>query len=194
MGSDSMAVHSVLRMGDPRLLQPSRPAEAGDDVETLVRDLFETMRAAGGCGLAAPQIGVPLRVVVYGLDRAPEGSGRCSLPDTVLVNPVLLPLGTDQDCAWEGCLSIPGMSGLVPRHRRIRLQARDLGGRVIDRELTGFEARVVQHECDHLDGVLYPLRITNLQQFGFVDELRDHGRLAPLPQPCDAQPAGSTRL
>ena len=184
-----MAVHPVLRMGDPRLLQPSLPVKAGELPADLVRDLFETMRATGGCGLAAPQIGVPQRVVVYGLDCTEESAERCALPDTVLVNPVIAPLGEEQDCAWEGCLSIPGMSGLVPRYRRIRVQAEDAHGRSTDRDVSGFEARVIQHECDHLDGLLYPLRITDLQQFGFVGELQQSGRMQPGPRPCPPEPA-----
>jgi len=174
-------------MGDPRLLQVSRATSEGDGLADLVRDLFDTMAASGGCGLAAPQIGVPLRVVVYGLESPPDDSGRCALPDTVLINPVVLPLAAERDYAWEGCLSLPGMAGLVPRHRRVRLQARDLDGNTIDRDVDGFEARVIQHECDHLDGVLYPWRITNLQQFGFVEELRQHGVMTSEPRPEEAQ-------
>jgi peptide deformylase len=166
-------VHPILKMGDPRLLTVSAPVTAFDTTElhTLVADLIDTMQAAHGAGLAAPQIGVPLRVVVFGFERNPRYPDAEAVPFTVLCNPVLTPLGTDTEDGWEGCLSVPGLRGLVPRFRRLQYTGFDAYGAPIERTVDGFHARVVQHECDHLDGVLYPTRIRDLTQFGFADVL-----------------------
>lgn len=166
-------VHPILKMGDPRLLTVSTPVPAFDTAElhALVTDLIDTMQAAQGAGLAAPQIGVRLRVVIFGFERNPRYPDAEAVPFTVLCNPVLTPMGTDMEDGWEGCLSVPGLRGLVPRYRRLRYTGFDAHGAPIDRTVDGFHARVVQHECDHLDGVLYPTRIRDLTQFGFADVL-----------------------
>lgn len=162
-----MAIHKILRMGDARLFQVAAPVEAFStpELETLVADLFDSMRAADGCGLAAPQIGVTLRVVVISVDgvRSPCGP----IPDTVLVNPLIEPVGAATSIDWEACLSVPGLRGRVRRPDRIRYRAFDQHGRLTEAEVTGFHARVIQHECDHLDGVLYPSRIEDWHSFGF---------------------------
>jgi peptide deformylase len=168
-----MAIRPVLRMGDPRLLEPSRPVERFDtpELHALIADMEETMRALNGAGLAAPQIGVGMRVVIFGVERNPRYPDAEPVPYTVLINPVLEPLGAEVEEGWEGCLSVPGMRGLVPRYRRLRYQGYDPYRRAIDRSVEGFHARVVQHECDHLDGILYPMRIADLRNFGFNEEL-----------------------
>lgn len=168
-----MATHPILRMGDPRLFQVAAPVQtfATAELATLVDDLFESMRAAGGCGLAAPQIGVSLRVVVFGLQSDDKRAGCEPLPDTVLINPEIEPLGNGSTTDWEACLSVPGLRGRVRRPHRIRYRAYDLEGRVTEREVAGFHARVIQHECDHLDGILYPSRIEDWHSFGFTDAL-----------------------
>ena len=168
-----MAVRSVLRMGDPRLLEVSRPVERLDTAELreLLTDMQDTMHALNGAGLAAPQIGVPLRVVIFGMQSNPRYPDAEPVPFTVLVNPVLEVLGDDLEEGWEGCLSVPGMRGLVPRYKRLRYQGFDASGHAIDRTVDDFHARVVQHECDHLDGVLYPMRVRDLRDFGFTAEL-----------------------
>lgn len=168
-----MAVRTVLRMGDPRLLQVSRPVEKLDSPElhALLQDMHDTMRALNGAGLAAPQIGVGLRVVIFGIDVNPRYPDAEPVPQTVLINPQLTPLGDDWEEDWEGCLSVPGMRGVVPRYRRLRYQGVDPGGAVIDRTVEGFHARVVQHEYDHLDGILYPMRMRDMSRFGFTEEL-----------------------
>jgi peptide deformylase len=183
-----MAVKPVLRMGDPRLLQVAEPvAEAGTGaLRALVRDLHDTMAAENGAGLAAPQIGVGLRVVVFGFERNPRYPDAPEVPPTELVNPVIEPLGDDMEEGWEGCLSVPGLRGWVPRHRRIRYRGMDPEGRPIDRVAEGFHARVVQHECDHLDGILYPRRIRDMTRFGFIQELAAAGHFRY--QPCDDPP------
>ncbi|MGQ0710489.1 MAG: peptide deformylase [Rhodoferax sp.] len=160
-----MAVRDILKMGDPRLLRVARAVEQFDTeaLHTLVRDLLETMRAANGAGLAAPQIGEDWQVVVFG--------DRPAVPLTVLVNPRIEPLGDALEEDWEGCLSVPGLRGLVPRFARIRYTGLDPYGDPIDRTVAGFHARVVQHECDHLWGRLYPTRMTDLTRFGFEDAL-----------------------
>lgn len=172
-----MAVREVLKMGDPRLLVASAPVCEFDtpQLHALVADLEETMAALDGAGLAAPQIGVNLQVVVFGFEsnaRYPEAE---SVPRTVLVNPVLTPLGDEQEEGWEGCLSIPGMRGLVARYSRLNYRGYDAFGNVIERSVSGFHARVVQHETDHLWGLLYPMRMTDLRRFGFVHALADAG-------------------
>jgi peptide deformylase len=166
-------IRDVLRMGDPRLLQKAAPVERFDtpELRALLGDMRDTMDALNGAGLAAPQIGVPLRVVIFGVQRNPRYPDAESVPFTVLCNPQLTPLGDAMEEDWEGCLSVPGMRGLVPRHARLRYSGFDAQGAPIDREVAGFHARVVQHECDHLDGVLYPMRIRDLRKFGFTDVL-----------------------
>lgn len=166
-------IHPILRMGDARLLRVAEPVTDFDTpaLHTLVADLFDTMAAANGAGLAAPQIGVNLRVVIFGMDHNPRYPEAPPVPRTVLVNPVLEPLTTEQEEDWEGCLSVPGLRGLVPRITRLRYSGYDQFGQQIDRTVEGFHARVVQHECDHLDGVLYPSRIRDLRQFGFSEAL-----------------------
>jgi len=168
-----VAIREILRMGDPRLLRVARPVDefAKPTLCDLVDDLLDTMRANDGAGLAAPQIGVDLQVVVFQVTHNPRYPDAEPVPLTVLINPVLTPLGEEQDPGWEGCLSIPGLRGLVPRHRRLRYQGRDLQGDRIDRTVDGFHARVVQHETDHLFGILYPMRMKDMSQFGFVEQL-----------------------
>ncbi|MHB8254238.1 MAG: peptide deformylase [Acidiferrobacter sp.] len=168
-----MAVRPVLRMGDPILL--ARAQEVTDVssgvLSALIVDMKDTMAALNGAGLAAPQIGVPLRVVIFGVQANPRYPHAAEVPETVLVNPVVEPVGDDEEEDWEGCLSVPGLRGLVPRYRRIRYEGFDGNGVPIAREAEGFHARVVQHECDHLDGILYPFRIRNLKFFGYESVL-----------------------
>jgi len=170
-----MAVREILRMGDPRLLRIAAPIpleEIGSPgFSSLLVDLFETMAAAGGVGLAAPQIGEDKQVVVFGFEESARYPEAEPVPKTILVNPLLDVLTDEEDEAWEGCLSVPGLRGLVPRPTRIRYRGRDEHGQVIDRSVTGFHARVVQHECDHLIGRLYPTRMRDLTQFGFTEVL-----------------------
>jgi peptide deformylase len=160
-------------MGDPRLLQPAALVTdfSGQALRELIMDLQETMSAAGGAGLAAPQIGVGLRVVVFGFESSPRYPDAEAVPETILVNPLIVPLDEEIEEGWEGCLSVPGMRGVVPRYRHIRYRGFDEHGEAIDRTVSGFHARVVQHECDHLDGVLYPMRMRDFTRFGFTDEL-----------------------
>ena len=168
-----MAVRPILRMGDPRLLVPAEPvrAFATPTLQALIADLVDTMAAAGGVGLAAPQIGVGLQVVIFGFDRSARYPEAEPVPRTVLVNPVIEPVGSAETEDWEGCLSVPGLRGRVPRWERIRYRGCDADGQPIDRYVTGFHARVVQHECDHLSGRLYPMRMRDLSRFGFTDVL-----------------------
>jgi len=168
-----MAVRAVLRMGDPRLLEPSRPVERFDtpELHALIADLHDTMEALDGAGLAAPQIGVLSQAVIFGVKRNPRYPDAEEVPYTVLINPMLTATGKDIEEGWEGCLSVPGMRGLVPRYRQLRYQGYDQYGNAIDRTVSDFHARVVQHECDHLLGILYPMRIRDLRNFGFNEEL-----------------------
>jgi peptide deformylase len=168
-----MAVREILKMGDPRLLRVAQPVRAFDtpELHALVADLFDTMAAADGAGLAAPQIGVDLQVVIFGFERNARYPDAPPVPQTVLVNPVITPLGDEEEEGWEGCLSVPGLRGVVPRWRRIRYTGFDAHGRSIEREAEGFHARVVQHECDHLIGRLYPTRMRDLTRFGFTEVL-----------------------
>ena len=169
-----MTVRDILKMGDARLLRVAQPVTAfdSDALHLLVTDLLDTMRAANGAGLAAPQIGVDLQVVIFGShDRNPRYPDRPVVPPTVLVNPVITPLSDATEDDWEGCLSVPGMRGVVPRWSRIRYTGFDQYGDAIDRNADGFHARVVQHECDHLWGKLYPMRMTDMAKFGFTDVL-----------------------
>ena len=166
-------IRDVLKMGDPRLLQVSVPVQrfGTPELYALLQDMQDTMAALNGAGLAAPQIGVPLRVVIFGVERNPRYPDAEEVPFTVLCNPVLTPLGAEMEEGWEGCLSVPGMRGLVPRHLRLRYSGFDQHGARIERETGDFHARVVQHECDHLDGILYPMRIRDMRQFGFTEQL-----------------------
>jgi len=169
-----MTVRDILKMGDARLLRTAQPVTAfdSDALHLLITDLLDTMRAANGAGLAAPQIGVDLQVVIFGSNaRNPRYPDRPVVPPTVLVNPVITPLGEATEDDWEGCLSVPGMRGVVPRWSRIRYTGFDQYGDPIDRTAEGFHARVVQHECDHLWGKLYPMRMTDMTQFGFTEVL-----------------------
>jgi len=164
-------IRPVLRMGDPRLWQKSRPVEDFGDLKGLLVDMRDTMAHLNGAGLAAPQIGVPLRVVIFGVTANPRYPDIEPVPDTVLINPVLTPLSVEMEEGWEGCLSVPGMRGWVPRYRRLMYSGLDEHGAKFERTVDGFHARVVQHEVDHLDGVLYPMRIRDLTKFGFNEEL-----------------------
>ncbi|MDP9010767.1 MAG: peptide deformylase [Pseudomonadota bacterium] len=168
-----MAIREVLKMGDPRLLALSEPVGefATPKLENLLTDMRDTMRHLNGAGLAAPQIGVGLRVVIFGFEENPRYPEADPVPFTVLINPQLTPLDDVQEEGWEGCLSVPGMRGLVPRYRDLRYTGFDAAGNPIDRTVKDFHARVVQHEVDHLDGILYPRRIRDLTQFGFNDAL-----------------------
>ncbi|HRD83537.1 MAG TPA: peptide deformylase [Rubrivivax sp.] len=168
-----MAVREILRMGDPRLLRVAAPVTkfGTPELHQLVRDLEDTMAAASGAGLAAPQIGVELQVVLFGFERNLRYPQAEPVPRTVLLNPLITPLSDELEEAWEGCLSVPGLRGVVPRWARIRYQGMDAEGRAIDRVAEGFHARVVQHECDHLIGRLYPTRMRDLSRFGFTEVL-----------------------
>jgi peptide deformylase len=168
-----MAIRDVLKMGDPRLLAQARPVEdfASLELTQLIVDMHDTMRALNGAGLAAPQIGVGLQVVIFGVSANRRYPDAESVPFTVLVNPVLTPLSDEMEEAGEGCLSVPGMRGLVPRYTALRYQGFDAAGQPIDRSVGGFHARVVQHEVDHLRGILYPMRIRDLRHFGFTETL-----------------------
>lgn len=168
-----MATHPIVRMGAPILKRPALAVEdpTGPEVAALIADMLESMEAAGGVGLAAPQIGVGLRVVIF---EVPEGrsSDGVVIPVTPLINPLIEPLDEETEEAYESCLSVPGLAGMVPRWRRIGYRGFTPEGRLIEREAAGFHARVLQHECDHLDGILYPMRMTDMSTFGFVEELR----------------------
>ncbi len=168
-----MAVREILKMGDPRLLRVAQPVQQFDtpELHALIADLFDTMRAAQGAGLAAPQIGVDLQLVIFGFSQNRRYPDRPAVPETVLLNPVITPLSNELVEGWEGCLSVPGLRGLVPRHARIRYAGQDPWGRPIEREVDGFHAVVVQHECDHLIGRLYPTRMTDLSKLGFTEVL-----------------------
>ena len=168
-----MAVRDILRMGNPRLLEPAVPvaAFATPQLRALVSDMLDTMRAANGAGLAAPQIGVGLQVVVFGFASSPRYPDAEPVPQTVLVNPVLTVLDEATEEAWEGCLSVPGLRGVVARPRQIRYCGFDAEGQAIERTVSGFHARVVQHECDHLNGILYPMRVRDFTRIGFTEEL-----------------------
>jgi len=168
-----MAVRDILRMGDPQLLRVAEPVREFDtpELHALIADLFDTMHAANGAGLAAPQIGVNLQLVIFGFGRNARYPDAPAVPETVLLNPVLEPLSDDMEEGWEGCLSVPGLRGWVPRHSRLRYSGVDAFGQPLVREVDGFHARVVQHECDHLIGVLYPMRVRDFSRFGFTDVL-----------------------
>jgi len=165
-----MTVRRVLKMGDPLLFRVAEPVQEFDSPElhALVGDMFDTMAAADGAGLAAPQIGVGLQLVIFGVQTNPRYPDAEAVPFTILINPRLTPIDDEVEEGWEGCLSVPGMRGLVPRHNNLRYRGFDDMGRKIDRTVSDFHARVVQHECDHLAGILYPMRIRDLRNFGFT--------------------------
>ena len=168
-----MTVRDILKMGDARLLRVAQPVRDFDtpQLHALIADMFDTMAAANGAGLAAPQIGVDLQLVIFGFERSERYPDAPPVPQTVLVNPAITPLGEAMEEGWEGCLSVPGLRGVVPRHARIRYRGQDERGRPIEREAEGFHARVVQHECDHLQGVLYPMRVRDFTRFGYTSVL-----------------------
>ena len=169
-----MAIHEILKMGDPRLLRVAKPVEKFDtpELHRLVADMFETMKAANGAGLAAPQIGVDLQLVIFGTDAPnPRYPDAPPVPRTVLLNPRITPLSQEEEEGWEGCLSVPGLRGVVSRLSMIRYEGYDQFGKPIDRVAEGFHARVVQHECDHLIGRLYPTRMKDLRQLGYTSVL-----------------------
>jgi peptide deformylase len=169
-----MAVREILKMGDVRLLRVAQPVTAFNtpELQALLKDMDDTMQAAHGAGLAAPQIGVDLQVVVFGSGEVnPRYPDAPVVPYTVLINPVLMPLGDEEEEGWEGCLSVPGLRGVVPRFKRLRYQGFDPYGQTIDRTVEGFHARVVQHECDHLRGLLYPMRVRDFSRFGYTEVL-----------------------
>jgi peptide deformylase len=169
-----MAVRDILKMGDPRLLRVAQPVAQfdTDEIHLLVSDMFETMRAVNGAGLAAPQIGVDLQLVIFGTDAPnPRYPDAPLVPRTVLLNPVITPIGSEEEEDWEGCLSVPGLRGVVPRWSKIRYTGFDQFGDPVDRTVEGFHARVVQHECDHLIGKLYPMRVRDFSKFGYTDVL-----------------------
>jgi peptide deformylase len=174
-------IREVLRMGDPRLLARSQEIKefGTPELQALLQDMRDTMAHLNGAGLAAPQIGVGLRVVIFGVHANPRYPDAEEVPDTVLINPVLEPMGAEMEEGWEGCLSVPGMRGVVPRYKRLRYRGVDENGRPFEREVADFHARVVQHEVDHLDGILYPMRIRDLAKFGFNEALFPG---EPLPQ------------
>ena len=167
-----MAIRDILKMGNPDLLKVSELVDfEKDDLTTLIEDMKETMKANDGAGLAAPQIGVFKRLVIFGFDtndRYPEAD---SVPFTVLINPIITPLSDEKENGWEGCLSVPGLRGVVPRYTHIKYEGYDAEGKKIEREVEDFHARVVQHECDHLDGILYPMKIEDYRYFGFHEEI-----------------------
>lgn len=168
-----MAVREILRMGDARLLALAERVTNFKDplLKSLIADMFDTMAAAEGAGLAAPQIGVGLQVVVFGVGKSERYPDAEPVPQTVLINPVITPLTDVEESAWEGCLSLPGLRGEVTRFKRVRYRGFDAHGRPIDRSVEGFHARVVQHECDHLIGRLFPMRVRDFHRFGFTDVL-----------------------
>jgi len=188
-----MAILKIARMGHPILRQVAAPVAdpTAPEILTLAEDMIESMHDASGTGLAAPQIHVPLRMVVFTVyperARAEDGPEADGVPLTVLINPEIEPLNEEKQLGWEGCLSIPGMMGEVPRFTHIRYSAYDLNGERFTREATGFHARVVQHECDHLDGILYPFRIEDMKRFGFTEELTRRGRSSEPSEPKDPE-------
>jgi peptide deformylase len=174
-------IREVLKMGDPRLLERALPVTEFETpaLRALLQDMRDTMASLDGAGLAAPQIGVGLRVVIFGVSANPRYPDVAPVPDTVLINPVITPLSEAMEDGWEGCLSVPGLRGWVSRYSRIRYRGMDAQGRTFERGVEGFHARVVQHECDHLDGILYPMRIRDFSRFGFIDALFPDQSLPP---------------
>jgi len=170
-------IREVLRMGDPLLLRQAQPVAdfSAGYLSNLLEDMKDTMRHLDGAGLAAPQIGVSLRVVMFGFENNPRYPEAVPVPFTVLINPELTTLSDEEEDGWEGCLSVPGLRGMVPRWLHLRYAGQDASGKRFEREVDGFHARVVQHECDHLDGILYPMRIRDFSRFGFIDALFPQG-------------------
>jgi len=168
-----MAIREILKMGDPRLLLLAEPVQqfGTPELEALIADLFDTMYAVDGAGLAAPQIGIDLQVVIFGFKKNTRYPDAPEVPETVLINPVLTPLSDEKEEGWEGCLSVPGLRGVVPRWSKLRYEGFDQAGNKIDRTVDGFHARVVQHECDHLIGMLYPMRVEDFTRFGYTEVL-----------------------
>jgi len=170
-----MAIRPILKMGEPLLLQTaiqvSPEAIASSEIQEIIQDLLDTMKDANGAGLAAPQIGISLQIVVFGFEKNVRYPNEAPIPQTILINPIITPLSTELESGWEGCLSVPGLRGLVPRFQNIRYQGLDNHGHLVDRTVSGFHARVVQHECDHLFGKLYPMQIGDMTQFGFTEVL-----------------------
>ena len=168
-----MAIREILKMGDPRLLRVAEPIQQFDtpELQTLIADMFDTMHAANGVGLAAPQIGVNLQLLIFGFSKNERYPDAPAVPETVLLNPVLTPLSDEMDDGWEGCLSVPGLRGVVPRFTKLRYSGFDPLGEPISRDVEGFHARVVQHECDHLIGLLYPMRVRDFSKFGYTEVL-----------------------
>ncbi|MEK6748578.1 MAG: peptide deformylase [Pseudomonadota bacterium] len=179
-----MPVRDVLKMGDPLLRRVAEEVTMfGTPTLTgMIQDMLDTMAALSGAGIAAPQIGINQRIVIFGFDKNPRYPHIAPIPMTILINPVIEPLSDEMHEMWEGCLSVPGMRGMVPRYKHIRYQGRDAQGVAFERIVSDFHARVVQHECDHLDGVLYPQRIVDMTQFGFIDELTRAGIIPALSQ------------
>ena len=177
-----MAIQPVLRIGDPRLLQVANEVTEFNhpQLDALIQDMFDTMAAEDGAGLAAPQISVGLRVVIFGFDSNPRYPDSNAVPKTILINPRITNLSDEQEDDWEGCLSVPGMRGLVSRYSRIRYTGFDAAGKAIDVDADGFHARVVQHECNHLDGILHTQRLVDAKKFGFTEELLANGLLASV--------------
>jgi len=170
-----MAIRPILKMGEPLLLQTAiqvaPEAIASIEIQNTIQDLLDTMKDANGAGLAAPQIGISLQIVVFGFEKNVRYPNEDPIQETILINPIITPLSTEMENGWEGCLSVPGLRGSVPRYQQIRYQGLDTHGHIIDRTVSGFHARVVQHECDHLFGKLYPMRIEDMTQFGFTEIL-----------------------
>ena len=170
-----MTIRTILKMGTPSLLERSQEIDPATilspEIQSIIQDLQETMVFANGAGLAAPQIGINLQIVIFGFEKSVRYPDAPAVPNTVLINPVITPLSQILEDGWEGCLSVPGLRGVVPRYQQIRYQGRNGNGEMIDRQVDGFHARVVQHECDHLWGTLYPMRIKDLSQFGFTEAL-----------------------
>ena len=168
-----MAVRRVIKMGDPLLYRKAEPVKGFNtpELDALIADMFDTMAALNGAGLAAPQIGVSQRVVIFSVESNPRYPDVEPVPTTVLINPLLTPIGDEMEEGWEGCLSVPGLRGLVTRHKNLRYTGFDQHGKPLDRTVSGFHARVVQHECDHLDGILYPMRLRDIRLLGFEDAL-----------------------
>ncbi len=180
-----MGIKKVLRIGEPQLLQVAEPVTAFNSVslDNLITDMWDTMQSENGAGLAAPQIGINLRIVIFGFESNPRYPDAENIAPTVLINPQITFLSNATEQSWEGCLSIPGMRALVPRYTHLQYKGFDQKGLPFSREVNGFHARVVQHECDHLDGILYPQRITDMRSFGFREELENSGLMAA--QTCD---------
>jgi len=170
-----MAIRPILKMGEPLLLQTAiqvaPEAIASIEIQNTIQDLLDTLKDANGAGLAAPQIGISLQIVVFGFEKNVRYPNEDPILETILINPIITPLSTEMENGWEGCLSVPGLRGSVPRYQQIRYQGLDTHGHIIDRTVSGFHARVVQHECDHLFGKLYPMRIEDMTQFGFTEIL-----------------------